>query len=189
MEHSHGTTSRKLHLGCGEEIKEGWVNLDIVDLPGVDIVHDLTKLPLPFEDNSFDEILCKFILEHVDWPPLLKEINRILAPGGSLEVHVPHFTSKQNFTDPQHIRLFSIETFDFFIPGTRSHNKHLYYFDYTFSGYAERKITFEHAGRIFFLNKFVEKWVNKSYDRQQNYESLFLSRIFPAQNIKVVLVK
>ena len=37
---------QKLNLGCGTEIKKGWVNLDSVALAGVDVVHDIEKLPL-----------------------------------------------------------------------------------------------------------------------------------------------
>ena len=33
----------KLHLGCGHILKEGWLNHDIVQLPGVDVVHDLRE--------------------------------------------------------------------------------------------------------------------------------------------------
>ena len=36
----------KLHLGCGHDIKPGWINHDLLDLPGVDIVHDLNELGL-----------------------------------------------------------------------------------------------------------------------------------------------
>ena len=46
---------KKLNFGCGKDIREGWVNLDCVALPGIDAIHDLNKFPLPFEDNSFDE--------------------------------------------------------------------------------------------------------------------------------------
>ena len=34
----------KLHVGCGEKIFSGWTNLDIDDLPGVDIIDDARKL-------------------------------------------------------------------------------------------------------------------------------------------------
>ena len=37
--------SNKLHIGCGHDIKEGWVNHDLAQLPGVDIVHDLNSFP------------------------------------------------------------------------------------------------------------------------------------------------
>ncbi len=181
--------SRKLHLGCGTDIKEGWVNLDIANIPGVDVVHNIDDLPLPFPDNSFDEVLCQFILEHVTWIPILRDIHRTLAPGGKLHISVPHFTSKQNFTGPQHKHLFSVETFDFFVPSTKTYQTHAHYFDFSFSAIPYRHITFELSSRIFFFNKLVVKWVNKTKYRQQLYESLFLSRIFPAENIIFTLVK
>ena len=46
----------KLNLGCGRDIREGYVNLDKAGLDGVDVVHDLNVFPYPFEDNEFDEI-------------------------------------------------------------------------------------------------------------------------------------
>lgn len=39
----------KLNLGCGNDIREGWVNLDINKKEGVNVVHDLNEVPLPFE--------------------------------------------------------------------------------------------------------------------------------------------
>ena len=53
---------RKLNLGSGIDIRPGYVNLDVAALPGVDVVHDLAELPLPFETAAFDEVLCKDIL-------------------------------------------------------------------------------------------------------------------------------
>ena len=108
----------KLNLGCGENIKEGWVNLDSAALPGVDVTHDIEKIPFPFKDGEFDEILCRDVLEHVEYIPTLRELHRILKPGGVLRIQVPHFTSRNNFVDPTHRRMFSISTFDFFAAGT-----------------------------------------------------------------------
>lgn len=34
---------KRLNLGCGRDIKKGWINLDILKLPGVDVVYDLTN--------------------------------------------------------------------------------------------------------------------------------------------------
>ena len=76
--------SKKLNLGCGTDIRTGWINLDKFGLPGVDVCHDIQELPLPFDDASFDEILCKDILEHVEYIPLLGDLHRILKHGGIL---------------------------------------------------------------------------------------------------------
>lgn len=48
-----------LNLGCGTDIRSGWVNLDSAELPGVDVVHDLDRLPLPFEEGRFSLIECR----------------------------------------------------------------------------------------------------------------------------------
>jgi len=172
---------RKLNLGCGKDIREGYVNLDAISLPGVDVVWDIEKIPLPFEDEQFEEILCNSILEHVDFIKVLKELHRILKMGGVIKITVPHFSSKNNFIDPTHKRMFSVRTFDFFIGKKRN-----YYFDFKFSNY-HSYISFE-KGKLYY-NYLIEKIVNSSEMMKNLYESTGFSRIFPAQNIYVELVK
>ncbi len=47
-------------------------------------------LELPFEDNSFDKVICSEVLEHIpDYQGVLKEIDRVLKPNGVLAVSVP----------------------------------------------------------------------------------------------------
>lgn len=46
----------KLNMGCWKDIKQWYLNVDIVDLPWIDKVFDFEEFPYPFEDNSFDEI-------------------------------------------------------------------------------------------------------------------------------------
>ncbi len=96
----------KLNLGCGNEIRPGWINLDRKGLPGVDVVHDLETLPLPFPADTFDYILCQDVLEHVNCVALLREILRIMRDEGILHIRVPHFTCTHAYGDPT--RLFSI---------------------------------------------------------------------------------
>ncbi|MDP3771770.1 MAG: class I SAM-dependent methyltransferase [bacterium] len=180
---------KRLNVGCGTDIKKGWVNLDSATVHGVDVVHDIEQLPLPFPDGSFDEILAQDVLEHIDYPRVLKDLHRILKADGMLNIRVPHFTSKNNFVDPTHRKLFSVSTFDFFIRGVKLKEKRAYYFDFTFARATDCRITFEHSSRWFFYNRFMDTIINRSPAAQRFYESTGLSRIFPAENIIITLQK
>ncbi|NIB43037.1 class I SAM-dependent methyltransferase [Pseudomaricurvus alkylphenolicus] len=47
-------------------------------------------LKLPFDDNSFDKVVCSEVLEHIpDYKGVLQEIDRVLKPNGLLAVSVP----------------------------------------------------------------------------------------------------
>ncbi|XOV84389.1 MAG: class I SAM-dependent methyltransferase [bacterium] len=49
-------------------------------------------LQLPFEDNSFDKVICAEVLEHIpDYQGMLQEIKRVLRPGGIFAASVPRF--------------------------------------------------------------------------------------------------
>lgn len=106
---------RKLNLGCGPDIRPGHINLDSLKIKGVDVVHNLNKFPYPFKDNSFDEVYCSHVLEHVDdLIKVLSELRRITAPRGKIIIRVPHFSCGVSYRDPTHKRLFSYFTFDYF---------------------------------------------------------------------------
>lgn len=105
----------KLNLGCGRNIRNGYVNLDKVELDGVDVVHDLNTFPYPFDDNRFDEIYCSHVLEHVDdLIKVVEELHRITKPYGRIKVVAPYFASQGAFNDPTHKKFFTYKTFDYF---------------------------------------------------------------------------
>jgi predicted SAM-dependent methyltransferase len=176
---------KKLNLGCGSDIRQGWINLDIADIEGVNIVHDLNKLPLPFEGEEFDYILCKDVLEHLDYVPLLRDLHRILKRGGVLEISVPHFTSQDNYIDPTHRRMFSFQTFEFFV--NESSFEREYYFDFHFQRIVSSKITFHK--RFLVYNYLIEPLMNLGHRSRRLYEATMLSRLFPAHNIEVKIEK
>lgn len=96
-------SSKKLNLGCGEDKKEGYVNLDWSSLVNPDVVHDLNKLPYPFPDNSFELIEAYHLLEHLDKPfVIMAEFHRILVPGGTLHIKVPHFSRGLTHAEHEH---------------------------------------------------------------------------------------
>lgn len=85
----------KLNLGCGTDVREGYVN---VDLHGTDprvVCVDLSHLPWErWEDESVDEILMLDFLEHFpysDTQNILEEVHRILKTDGFVDIQVPDF--------------------------------------------------------------------------------------------------
>jgi ubiquinone/menaquinone biosynthesis C-methylase UbiE len=59
-------------------------------VPRARLTHVEPDRPLPFEDSSFDLVLCADVLEHVrDVQLLLSEARRVLRPGGRLAVTTP----------------------------------------------------------------------------------------------------
>lgn len=99
--------SDKLNLGCSIFKKQDFINLDISREKNPDIVHNLDDFPYPFEDNSFSRIEADHVLEHLQDPfGAMKEIHRILKPGGILIIKTPHFS--RGFTHPDHKRGFDV---------------------------------------------------------------------------------
>ena len=83
----------KLHVGCGEKIFSGWTNLDIDDLPGVDIIDDARKLS-KIPDESCEIIYACHIFEHLgrhEVEDVLKVWNTNLLINGILRLAVPDF--------------------------------------------------------------------------------------------------
>lgn len=102
----------KLNIGCGNDLKEGYINLDIVDYGG-NVIHDINTFPYPFEANTFDEIFASHVLEHLDnFHKTITELYRILKPNGRLIVYAPFFLNTKYFGEPDHKIPFSIRTFD-----------------------------------------------------------------------------
>lgn len=115
---------KELLIGCGVARKkilnlkgfEKWENLVTLDInPDAkpDIVHDLCKFPLPFEDNEFDEIHAYDVLEHTGaqgdyrfFFEQFSEFYRILKPEGVIFGKCPKWDSLWTWGDPGHTRVF-----------------------------------------------------------------------------------
>lgn len=82
----------------------------------VDVVHDLETLPLPFADDSFDEIHAYEVLEHVgrqgDWRFFFAQWTdfwRLLKPDGLFFATCPAASSPWAWGDPSHTRIIGPE--------------------------------------------------------------------------------
>jgi len=100
---------------------EGYITADI-ESPLAKVKMDIHQIP--FEDNTFDVVLCNHVLEHVqDDIKAMSEIRRVLRPGGWAIMQIPFFSpvpevtfEDHTITDPRerekifgqddHVRLF-----------------------------------------------------------------------------------
>lgn len=95
--------------------------------PLADVKADICDLP--FEDNSFDFILCNHVLEHIpDDRKAMSELYRILKPGGTAILQIPQDLNREktfqddSITDPRkraeifgqydHVRVYGRDYFD-----------------------------------------------------------------------------
>lgn len=103
----------QLHIGCGWDKKEGFVNIDKSRSVRPDVVVDIEQ-GLPFVDNSFEVIYSEHCLEHVRpeyWSFVLNEIARVAKEGCVLELKLP-FDNIGQRTNCDHYRTFSWHSFD-----------------------------------------------------------------------------
>jgi SAM-dependent methyltransferase len=170
----------KLNLGCGTDIRAGYVNADIAPLAGVEVVCNLNRLPLPFADGEFTEVYCRHVLEHVqDLVVVMEEIHRILSPGGLLRIEGPHYSSPLAYTDPTHERFFAFNSMRYFSP------------DYDFNFYSNVRfkiiaVRLEFTGgKAAFMNVLIDPLVNLMPNL---YERLF-AWILPVENVYYTLQK
>lgn len=95
----------KLDFGCGPNKREGFRGVDMTKFPGVDEVVDLTTAPWPWADGSVGEAHASHFIEHlnaVQRVQFCNELYRILVPGGTCTIIVPHWASCRAYGDPTH---------------------------------------------------------------------------------------
>jgi predicted SAM-dependent methyltransferase len=83
---------RKLHLGCGFHLMEGWLNSDYFPKESNVIHIDATGV-YPFPDGTFDYAYSEHMIEHVPYPAghsMLKESWRVLKDGGKMRLSTPN---------------------------------------------------------------------------------------------------
>lgn len=155
-------TGPRLNLGCGNRALPGFVNLDFMYSEGVDIVHDLESEDLPFDDDTFDFIFIKSILDQMPHRVqgiqgefmfhLINDLIRVSKNGAVWDCRHPCNPLALQATD--HVRIIARATFD---PWTK---------DLSVLGSLEAT-TLATSGRLKFIKQTnVRKWaLDSSFGR------------------------
>lgn len=107
--------TRILDVGCGGSKTPGSIGLDCRPFPGVDILHDVDRIPWPLQADSFDLVILTHIIEHVsDVGRFLKEVHRVARDDAEVRIETPHFSSLESWRDPSHRHHLALHSFDFF---------------------------------------------------------------------------
>jgi len=182
----------KLNVGCGKDVKEGWINLDQHNRYGADIIFDLNKIfggkKMPFQKNNFDYIYCSHVLEDFNNPlPILNEFVRICKVGGKIEIRTPFETN--TFHSLNHKRAHTLTGFNSFCTYGTDYGidkqvkviKSCYYRD---------NIKSNKKG-LLFLKKAYINFAVKFYNLlgPRIVEQTFIKYLFPCVNIKVIYEK
>src|SRR5210317_1722661 len=91
---------------------------------GSDYPCNLNEEPLPFKNNSVDNIFCSHTLEHVEpkrIPVVLSEMKRVLKPGGKVRIVIPNAELAVNWyvKSPQKLQTPGLPTKPKFVPNTK----------------------------------------------------------------------
>lgn len=171
-----------LHLGCGAQKGHGYIGVDILPGPCVDVVHDLNEFPWPLPSDTYQRVICKDILEHLDnIPRVMEEIYRVTVNGAETFIQSPTPSSPDLFTDPTHLRSFGHRSFDYFDP-----SKELYQYGYSSAKFRVSRVSYcGQGGRsLRVLDRLITNFANRY---PYTYENRFCY-IYPLKAIRFVLV-
>lgn len=148
----------KLNIGSGRQRVDGFTNIDMTQIidgnnnKTVDIVMNIEKEPLPYQDDSVDEILIDNVLEHlVDLRFVMNECHRVLKKGCVMRGCVPMAGTDYDFKDPTHVRHFIPATFGYFCgesPVVEGRPAHPKYADYGYKSWIKNKVEVVHEGLL-----------------------------------------
>lgn len=123
-----------LHFAPEQAFYKRFRNQKNLDYTTTDLLSPLADVKadicdLPFEDNSFDTILCNHVLEHIpDDTKAMQELYRVLKPSGMAILQIPQDLKREvtfeddSITDPKertkifgqydHVRVYGRDYFD-----------------------------------------------------------------------------
>lgn len=172
----------KLQLGCGNDKREGYINVDSSKEVQPDKVWDLEKTPLPFKEDSFEEVLANHVLEHIkNFVPLMHDLYRICKDGALIKIRTPFYSSWGQFNDPTHVRFFSPFTFTYF--EGKNNYSHQVKEEGSINFKVEKARIHFGIGRAKILNRIMDPIINLD----QKFYCRFLAFIIPGSEMEYEL--
>lgn len=165
-----------VHLGCGKSKLNGALGVDMLDIPGVDVIHDLDFYPWPLKDTSVDIFFVHSVLEHLSsLPDFFEEVWRVGKNGTRVIIAVPYFRSVDAFVDPTHKHFFATHSLDYFldIPGSSLAR-------YNYTPHKFMKIGFWYGWPRASKNVFV-RWFKAYIHQYSHLYDQYLSLIVPVK--------
>lgn len=168
------------------------IQMDIRGSDNIDITHNAENAPYPFDDQSFDGIICSELLEHLFNPhTVIEECHRILKPNGTMILTVPNFNSIDNVINRyqqivynpnnqmsvEHIRHYTLGSITQMVKGKFNITK-------ITGNSPNMNPFFSHARQI--LGKYVPE--NKQYPNHQIYIDKILGECFPDKCIGLMVI-
>ena len=93
----------KLDVCCGKYKYKGFTDLDMRNVDGVDIVHNVCDFPWPLEDDSCSSLLMRLAWSCIEPKfrvQMMVEFWRVVAPDGDLQIIDQYYKSDRNHHDP-----------------------------------------------------------------------------------------
>jgi SAM-dependent methyltransferase len=121
QDHAGHLKGRLMDFGCGSKPYKSLFNVE--EYLGVDFVneghpHDNEQIDvyydgvrLPFDDNTFDSVLCSEVFEHIfNLPEIIDELNRVLKKDGKILITCPFLWKEHELPhDFARYTLFALE--------------------------------------------------------------------------------
>ena len=134
-----GHAVRKLHLGCGSHVLDGWLNAD-QSSPFAHVMRlDVTQR-FPLGDSMFDYVYSEHVIEHVPRAQasfMLSECYRVLKPGGKVRISTPDLA---------------------FLIDLARQDKSALQVDYLAWSIREYALDAAHGGDAIVINNFMHNW-------------------------------
>jgi hypothetical protein len=99
----------RIDLGAGPNKRAGFLGVDAIAFPGVDVVLKIGSEVWPWADNSVEEAHSSHTIEHLTnlgdkWERVhfFNELYRVLKPEGKCTLIFPHWNSSRYYGDPTH---------------------------------------------------------------------------------------